>query len=84
MDFPSLWAWAMLFWLLGVTLVWLLAYRMGMASHVEMDITSYEPPPTLRPDQSAAETRRLRNLIIFALSGAGVIILTVWSFGGLG
>ena len=84
MDFPSLWAWAMLFWLLGVTLVWLLAYRMGMASHVEMDITSYEPPPTLRPDQSAAESRRLRNLIIFALAGAGVIILTVWSFGGLG
>jgi SSS family solute:Na+ symporter len=84
MDFPSLWVWAMLFWLLGVTLVWLLAYRMQMASHVEMDITSYEPPSTLRPDQSAAEARRLRSLIIFALAGAGLIILTVWSFGGAG
>lgn len=84
MDFPSLWVWTMLFWLLGVTLVWLLAYRMQMASHLEIDITSYEPPPRLRVDASAVEARRLRNLIVFAVAAAGLIILTVWSFGGSG
>ncbi|MHA7826207.1 MAG: sodium:solute symporter family transporter [Roseovarius sp.] len=84
MDFPSLWVWTMLFWLLGVTLVWLLAYRMQMASHLEIDITSYEPPPRLRVDASAAEARRLRNLIVFAVAAAGLIILIVWSFGGSG
>ena len=81
-DFPSLWAWSLLFWLLGVGLVWFLSYRMEMASHVELDIESYSPRPVLRQDQSGIEKERRRNLIIATLVGSGLIILIVWGFGG--
>lgn len=82
LDFPSLWAWSLLFWLLGVGLVWFLSYRMEMASHVELDIESYSPRPVLRQDQSGIEKERRRNLIIATLVGSGLIILIVWGFGG--
>jgi hypothetical protein len=29
---PSIWAWQILFWILGVGLLWFLAYRMEMAT----------------------------------------------------
>jgi len=84
MGFPSPWAWAMLLWLLGVMLVWLLAYRMQMAAHLDINISTYEPPPILRPDRTAVEAARLRNLMVFTLAAAGLTILIVWSFGGGG
>ena len=31
---PSIWVWQIIFWLLGVVLVWFLAFKMGMSLHL--------------------------------------------------
>ena len=82
LGFPSLWGWAMLFWLLGVSLIWFLSYRMQMASHVALDIDAFQPAPTLPRDAVAIETVRLRNTVVALLIAAGTVTLIVWSFGG--
>ncbi|MEI4263789.1 sodium:solute symporter family transporter [Roseovarius sp. D0-M9] len=82
LGFPSLWGWAMLFWLLGVVLVWALSYKMKMASYIDLDIDTFEPPPTLQRDTRALEAARLRNTLIALLVAGGLTTLTVWSFGG--
>lgn len=84
LEFPSLWGWAMLFWVLGVTFIWFLAYKMQMASHLELDIHAFEPPATLRPDASSAEAARMRTTLITLMILAAVFALTVWGFGGAG
>lgn len=81
LGMPSLWAWGVLFWALGVGLVWFLAYGMEMASPVTMEIPAYAPRPKLRPDQSRHERERLRNLVIAGALAFVLIVLTALSFG---
>lgn len=78
---PSIWAWAILFWALGVGLVWFLAYRMEMASPLAVEVPTYEPRPRLRPDQGVAERERLRKLIVSGLVAGALVILIAFSFG---
>ena len=35
---PSIWAWQILFWLLGVFMMWFLAYKMEMSTVPEKEI----------------------------------------------
>ena len=35
---PSIWAWQILFWLLGIGLLWFLAYHMEMATVPKKDV----------------------------------------------
>jgi hypothetical protein len=35
---PSIWAWQILFWLLGVGMMWFLAYKMNMSTIPETQI----------------------------------------------
>ncbi len=79
---PSLWAWGLLFWALGVGGVWFLAYKMEMASPGTADIPAYEPPPRLKRDHRAAEAERLRVLVLTGAIGFGLVVLTARSFGG--
>ncbi len=37
---PSIWAWQILFWILGVFMMWLLAYKMEMSTLPEKEITA--------------------------------------------
>ncbi|MBK8177113.1 MAG: sodium:solute symporter family protein [Rhodospirillales bacterium] len=50
---PSIWAWQILFWLLGIALLWFLAYRMEMASvpakAVEALVDDIGDTPATRP-----------------------------------
>lgn len=78
---PSLWAWTALFWVLGVGLIWFLAYKLEMASPVTIDITAYEPRPRLRPDQAERERERLRALIITGAIGFALVVMIALSFG---
>lgn len=78
---PSLWAWGLLFWALGLGLIWFLAYRMEMASPHAGVIPPYAPPPRLRPDSRAAERARLRTLVIALAVAFGLIVLTALAFG---
>ena len=79
---PSIWAWAMLFWVLGVALIWFLAYSMEMASPYRREIPPYEPRPRLRPDQATQERERLRLLVISGAVAFALIVLMTLSFGG--
>ena len=79
---PSQWAWGLLFWALGLGLVWFLSYKMEMASPHTGAIPAYTPPPRLRPDTRAAERERLRALVLTAAIGFALIVLTALSFGG--
>lgn len=78
---PSIWAWALLFWALGVGLVWFLAYKMEMASPLAIEIPAYEPRPRLRSSQGEAERERLRKLIVAGLVAFGLVVLVAFSFG---
>ena len=37
---PSIWVWQIIFWLLGVVLVWFLAFKMEMSTQPEKNIIS--------------------------------------------
>ncbi|MBY2973092.1 sodium:solute symporter family transporter [Rhizobium leguminosarum] len=78
---PSLWAWSLLFWALGVGLVWFLSYKMEMASPLSMEIPAYEPRPKLRAHQESQERDRARALIVTAAVAFALIVLTALSFG---
>ncbi len=78
---PSVWAWSALFWMLGVGFVWFLAYKMEMASPLELDIPAFTPRPRLRPDQSRQERARLSALIVAGTIGFALVVLIAWSFG---
>lgn len=51
LGLPSLWAWQVLFWLLGVPLVWWLAYRcgLGLTDEVHLHHFAQERPGLTRP-----------------------------------
>lgn len=62
LGIPSLWVWQILFWLLGVVLVWWLAYRLrfGRTSAVALRPIAIGPPQSLRtPDWLAAGIARV-------------------------
>ena len=46
MGVPSLWAWQMMWWALGVLILWFLAYRMQMSTPLQGDNFFYEAVPT--------------------------------------
>jgi hypothetical protein len=59
---PSLWVWQLLFWLLGVVLVWWLAYRLGFgetSAQAVRPVALTEPPPLRAPDWLAAGLARV-------------------------
>lgn len=78
---PSLWAWGLLFWALGLGMVWFLAYKMEMASPLTMEIPAYEPRPRLRKDQRAEEQQRIRALVVTGGVGFALIVLAALAFG---
>ena len=81
LGLPSVWAWAALFWMLGVGFVWFLSYAMEMASPVTLDISAYAPRPRLRADHSRQERARLSALLVTAAAAFAVVVLLAWGFG---
>ncbi len=79
---PSQWGWAVLFWAVGLGLVWFLSYKMEMASPLAVEIPPYAPPPRLRRDQAQAEQARLRAALITMAVASAAIVLIALSFGG--
>ena len=62
LEIPSLWVWQLLFWLLGVPLVWLLAYMTGFGrtSDIHIKPIVFGAPPRKRaPDWIAASLGRI-------------------------
>lgn len=78
---PSIWVWSLLFWMIGVAMIWFLSYAMEMASPLRLEIPPFEPRLRLQPDQSAAERERLRILVVSGALAFALVALTTWSFG---
>jgi solute:Na+ symporter, SSS family len=78
---PPLWGWCLLAWALGVVLVWLLAYKLELASSSSVDIVPLESGPAGRPTAVGLRVDHLHALL-WALSGAGAVIAALaWMFG---
>lgn len=77
---PPLWGWCLTMWALGVVLVWLVAYRLGLASGTDTEIALPERQPASRPKILGLRADRLQALL-WALSGAGAAIAALaWAF----
>ncbi len=76
---PSLWGWGLLFWALGLGIVWFLSYKMEMASAARTEISSIEPELRLRKDHRRTEAARLRALAVVV--GVGFVLAVVMAFG---
>ena len=65
LGIPSLWVWQLLFWLVGVPLVWWLAYRSGLGLTTDVGIRTLRLPATVQaqerqaPDWIAASLARV-------------------------
>jgi SSS family solute:Na+ symporter len=81
LGMPSLWGWSLVFWVAGLGLVWFLSYKMEMASPLTVRIPAYQPPPKLKPDQSAAERTRLVAFLVTVAVGFSLIVLVALAFG---
>lgn len=82
LGMPSQWVWGLLFWMLGLGLIWFLSYRMEMASPHAAAVPPCEPRLQLRVDTRAAERARLRALVLTAAIGFALFVMTAVSFGG--
>ena len=81
LGMPSLWAWCLLMWAFGVILVWLVAYRLELATPAGVDIAPVERGPAARRRAAGPRVDHLQALL-WALSGAGALITAVaWIFG---
>ena len=54
---------------------------MEMASPLTVRIPAYQPPPKLKPDQSAAERTRLVAFLVTVAVGFSLIVLVALAFG---
>jgi Na+/proline symporter len=78
---PPLWGWQVLWWALGVMLLWLLATRMRMSTvpvaRIDLMPRSQRPPATFE----AGGTAMARNWFWIIVSAAAVAVLLNWMFG---
>ena len=78
---PPLWGWCLLMWALGVILVWLLAYKLELATPVSVEIVPLERGPVGRHRMTGLRVDHLQALL-WALSGIGALITVLaWIFG---
>ncbi|MET1027667.1 MAG: hypothetical protein ABWY00_10900 [Dongiaceae bacterium] len=80
LGMPSIWAWQIIWWMLGVLVIWFLAYRMGMSTMPAGSFeygTHYTPPP-LSPSSPLADWR---NWFWAMVVGLILITMTHWIFG---
>ncbi len=81
LGMPPLWAWCLLMWSLGVILVWLVAYRLRLATPAGVEIPPIESGPEGRKRAAGLRVDHLEALL-WALSGAGALITAAaWTFG---
>lgn len=78
---PSLSAWIILFWVLGVFLIWFLSYTMNLATSSSLEITPLEVPNQIQiRDPKIQETELIRRLWT-VVTAAALITVVAWVFG---
>ena len=78
---PSLWAWSLLFWVLGVFMIWFLAYKLELATAPETTITPLPHSPQLPVRDTNMQDKEVVRLVWTVASVAAVVTLVAWIFG---
>lgn len=81
LQMPSLWAWIILFWVLGVFLIWFLAYKMGLASASGMEIKPLDSVISIVFKDNKIQEEELLRLFWVTTLIAALIIVISWIFG---
>ena len=81
LGIPPLWGWCLLMWALGVILVWLLAYKLELASSPGVVIAPLEGGLVGRPRTAGLRADHLQALL-WTLSMTGALVTAMaWIFG---
>jgi hypothetical protein len=80
LGLPPIWAWQIVWWMLGVLMIWFLAYRMGMsvAPVGSFEYGIHHVPPPLSASSSLADWRLWFWVAVIGLVG---ITIAHWMFG---
>jgi len=78
---PPLWAWCLSMWAPGVFLVWLLSYKLELASPSAVAIRAVEEGPKARARDTRLRTDRLQVLLWTVSGVGGFIAIFAWVFG---
>lgn len=81
MGMPSLWAWTILFWVLGVFLIWFLSYKMNLATPSPTDIIPMDQSSTLLIRDAKIQESELIRLLWTVVAAAALVTVVVWVFG---
>jgi SSS family solute:Na+ symporter len=78
---PSIWAWIMMLWVLGVFLIWFLSYKMNLGTSSRMVVTALEPPIQTPIRDTKIQEPELIRLLWTVVITAGIITVVSWVFG---
>ncbi|MGA0565220.1 sodium:solute symporter family transporter [Ancylobacter sp. VNQ12] len=81
LGMPSLWAWMVMLWALGLGLVWFLSYKIGLAMSAVVTVEPYRARPLARRDVRILEMQRRQRLTIAAAVIFGLVAFMAFSFG---
>jgi Na+/proline symporter len=79
LGLPSIWAWQILWWVLGVLMIWFLAYRMGLSTAPSgtADLHAGHIPPPLPAGAALADWR---NWFWALIAGLALLTAAHWIF----
>ena len=80
LGLPSIWAWQILWWLLGILVIWFLAYRMGLSTAPAGSPdyhAGYDPPPL----PAGSPLADWRNWFWALVAGLALLTAAHWIFG---
>ena len=80
LNLPSIWAWQILWWALGVLVIWFLAYRMGMST-APIGSLDYHPGYNPSPLPGGSAVADWRNWFWALVVGIALITAVHWIFG---
>ncbi len=78
---PSLWAWSLIFWVLGVFLIWFMSYRLELATAPTTEVLPAQEIPDLPITDTRMQERELVRLGWSVAVITGGIAMVTWIFG---
>jgi SSS family solute:Na+ symporter len=78
---PSIWAWIMMLWVLGVFLIWFLSYKMNLATASSIPVTASQEFTQVPIRDTKIQEPELIRLLWTVVIAAVVITVVAWIFG---
>lgn len=81
LGMPSLWAWTLVCWALGVLLVWFLAYKLELATAPALEVVPLDHMPRMPERDRHMKVDELHRLLWTVAAIGAMVTLTAWMFG---